>query len=196
VPGAIFDAQRIGFMEVLQMYERRGGSVFGAFLLGGIVGAVLGLLFAPRSGAETREMLTERANDYWGQANEMYSTGVNKVGDAMETGRSSATERSEQLRGKIDEARARLQDQVARSAETAKGKIAETAPVVKDVVDKAAEGTKSGVDFATGKAHEGLDFVSRSLSGGAEQAEAEAPEAAAETGEEPEAAKTSNSNEA
>ena len=143
------------------MYERRGGSVFGAFLFGGLIGAVLGLLFAPRSGMETREMLTDRANDYWGQAGEMYATGVDRVGDVMDSGKVTASEKSEQLRSKIDEARARLQEQVAKSAEVAKDKISDATPVVKDAVDKAAEGTKSGVDMAASKAHEGLDFVAR-----------------------------------
>ena len=134
------------------MYERRGGSVFGAFLLGGLIGAVLGLLFAPRSGSETREILTDRANDYWGQAGEMYATGVDKVGEVVDSSKVTATEKSEQLREKIDEARARLQEQVAKSAEVAKDKLTDAAPAVKDAVDKAAEGTKSGVDFAHGKA--------------------------------------------
>ena len=143
------------------MYERRGGSVFGAFVLGGLIGAVLGLLFAPRRGSETREMLTDRANDYWGQAGEMYATGVDRVNETVDSGKVTATEKSEQLRTKIDEARTRLQEQVAKSAETAKDKLSDVTPAVKDVVDKAAEGTKSGVDMAAGKAHEGLDYVAK-----------------------------------
>jgi gas vesicle protein len=143
------------------MYERRGGSVFGAFLLGGLIGAVLALLFAPRSGQETREILSEKANDYWGGAGEMYASGKEKVASAVDTGRQTATEKSEQLRSKIDEARGRLQDQVAKSAEVARDKIADTTPAVKGAVDKAAEGTKGGVDAAASKAHETLDFVAK-----------------------------------
>jgi gas vesicle protein len=155
------------------MYERRGGSPFGAFLLGGLIGAVLALLFAPRTGQETREMLTDRANEYWGQAGDMYNTGVEKVGEVVDTGAVTATEKSEQLRGKIDEARARLQEQVAKSADMAKDKINDATPAVKDAVDKAAEGTKTGVDFAAGKAHEGLDFVAKNLVPGEEMADDE-----------------------
>ncbi|MDA2912945.1 YtxH domain-containing protein [Acidobacteriia bacterium AH_259_A11_L15] len=40
---------------------RNGGSNFGYFLAGLGIGAVIGLLFAPRSGEETREYLRERA---------------------------------------------------------------------------------------------------------------------------------------
>lgn len=143
------------------MDERRTSSGFGTFLLGGLFGAVLALLFAPRTGKETREMLAEKANNYWGQAGDMYATGVDKVTGAVDTGTTTASEKGEQLRAKIDEARSRLQNQVAKSAETAKGKVADATPAVKDVVDKAAEGTKSGVEFAAGKATEGLDYVAK-----------------------------------
>jgi gas vesicle protein len=154
------------------MYERRGGSVFGAFLIGGLIGAVLGLLFAPRSGKETRDMLGDKANDYWGEAGEMYSQGMEKVGAAVDTGKQTASEKSEQLRSKIDEARERLQEQVAKSAEVARDKVAETTPAVHDAigkaaestkagVDKAAEGTKSGFGAAAGKTADTLDFVAK-----------------------------------
>lgn len=147
------------------MYERRGCSGFGAFLFGGLLGAIVALLFAPRSGRETREMLTDKANEYWGQAGELYTTGVEKVTEAVDVGTATAGEKGEQLKAKIDEARARLQEQVAKSAETAKGRVAEGTPAVKEAVDKAAAGTKSGVDFAAGKAAEGLDFVAKRAAG-------------------------------
>ena len=156
------------------MYDdgRHGGSVFGAFLLGGIVGAVLGLLFAPRSGQETREMLAEKADEYWGEAGEFYETGMEKVtevvatgrekvSEAVSTGKETAAEKGEVLRSKIDEARVRLQEQVAKSTESAKGKVAEFEPAAKDVVDKAAEATKSGVETAAAKAQDTLDFVAK-----------------------------------
>jgi gas vesicle protein len=143
------------------MYERRGGSVFGAFLIGGLIGAVLGLLFAPRSGKETRDMLGEKANDYWGEAGEMYSQGMEKVGAAVDTGKQTASEKSEQLRSKIDEARERLQEQVAKSAEVARDKVSETTPAVHDAIDKAAESTKAGVGAAAGKTADTLDFVAK-----------------------------------
>jgi gas vesicle protein len=40
-----------------------GGGVLMAFVLGGITGAALALLLAPRSGAETREYLEERLRE-------------------------------------------------------------------------------------------------------------------------------------
>jgi len=44
--------------------DRNGASgVILSFLLGGLAGAALAILFAPRSGKETREMLGERVRD-------------------------------------------------------------------------------------------------------------------------------------
>jgi len=148
------------------MYEyRRGGSVFGAFLLGGLVGAALGLLFAPRSGKETRDVIAARAEEYWGQGVDLYHTGVERAGEVYEQGRETVTVKGEELRGRIDEARGRWQEKVAKSAETAGDKVADVVPAAKEAVDKAADATKGGIDTAGGKAQESLDFVSRKAKG-------------------------------
>jgi gas vesicle protein len=40
-----------------------GASIILSFLLGGLTGAALAILFAPRSGQETRDMLSERLRE-------------------------------------------------------------------------------------------------------------------------------------
>ena len=45
------------------MSENNSGDVLLAFLLGGIVGAAIGILYAPRSGKETREKLHGLTDD-------------------------------------------------------------------------------------------------------------------------------------
>jgi gas vesicle protein len=45
------------------MREGNGGDKFLYFLAGAGIGAVLGLLFAPKSGRETREMIARTATD-------------------------------------------------------------------------------------------------------------------------------------
>lgn len=49
------------------------GNKFGAFLAGGLAGAALALLYAPRSGRETRSLVTERVGAAWGEAQEFGS---------------------------------------------------------------------------------------------------------------------------
>ncbi len=159
------------------MYDyRRGGSVFGAFLLGGLVGAVLGLLFAPRSGKETRELIADKAEEYWGEGLEMYESGREKVVEVYSAGKEKVAESSEQLRSKIDEARERLQEQVAKSAEVGREKVSEVVPAVKEAVDKAAGAAKTGVDAVGSKAADTLDFVAKKAHG------SEAPAATADAG--------------
>ena len=45
------------------MEENRGSSFFSGFLWGAVVGFVLGVLYAPRSGVETREILKEKTKE-------------------------------------------------------------------------------------------------------------------------------------
>lgn len=42
----------------------------GAFVVGGLVGAAVALLYAPRTGVETRAMVSERMGSAWGGAQE------------------------------------------------------------------------------------------------------------------------------
>jgi gas vesicle protein len=54
-------------MEEKVIIVKQGGS-FGAFVRGAIIGAALALLLAPRSGEETREILTERGAEMYDKA--------------------------------------------------------------------------------------------------------------------------------
>ena len=132
------------------MYDyRRGEGILGAFLLGGIVGAVLGLLFSPRSGRENREFIGAKADEYWGEGKEFY-----------ETSRSKVLDETEEMRVKVDAARDRLKEQVETVTQQAKGKIQEVAPVARDAVTRAGESVKSGVGTVETKAQGVLDKLS------------------------------------
>jgi len=142
------------------MYDyRRGESILGAFLLGGVVGAVLGLLFAPKSGKESRAILTAKAEEYWGEGKEYYETGREKVAEVYESGREKASETAEELKLKIDAARDRLREQVETVSHQAKEKVVEYAPAAKETVHKVGEAVKSGVETAESKAEVLLDKV-------------------------------------
>jgi len=131
------------------MYDhRRGESLLGAFLLGGIVGAVLGLLFSPRSGKENREFIAAKADEYWGEGREFY-----------ETSRAKVLDETEEMRVKIDSARERLKEQVGTVTQQAKEKVQQIAPATKDVIGKASESVKSGIDAAESKAQGALDKI-------------------------------------
>lgn len=46
------------------------GKGIGAFIIGGLVGAGIALLYAPRAGEETRNMVSAKVSETWGQAQE------------------------------------------------------------------------------------------------------------------------------
>jgi gas vesicle protein len=45
------------------MSNNNGGDVFSSFLLGGIIGAAIGILFAPATGKKTRRQVNEWIED-------------------------------------------------------------------------------------------------------------------------------------
>lgn len=55
------------------------GLVFLSFIVGGIVGSILGILFAPKAGAETREDIAKFAADFKDETEKVTKTAVEKI---------------------------------------------------------------------------------------------------------------------
>jgi gas vesicle protein len=94
------------------MSDDRGGSTFLAFLMGGLTGAALALLFAPRSGRETREILNEklregadRSKDLREQARERGKAIMEEAGEYVERGREVMADRKGRLAAAFDAGR-------------------------------------------------------------------------------------------
>jgi gas vesicle protein len=83
--------------------ERDGGAGFGAVLLGALLGLAAGMLFAPRSGAETRRMLSKRLEE----AKDLAEETVERVGEAGPTRSARRAEARGDLERRLAEARAR-----------------------------------------------------------------------------------------
>ena len=106
-----------------------------SFVWGGIVGLAIGVLYAPKSGKETRDELKQRADEYLEQGLEGYEVQKDRVLEAVEAGRQSAADKSEELRGKVQETRDKLRAQVDLAAETAKEKINAATGKVREITD-------------------------------------------------------------
>ncbi|MDI6641918.1 MAG: YtxH domain-containing protein [Elusimicrobiota bacterium] len=65
------------------MAEKNSGETILAFLLGGIIGACLGILFAPNSGKETRRKLKVLLEDLGEKAEDWIEEGKEKVEDVV-----------------------------------------------------------------------------------------------------------------
>lgn len=104
------------------------------FLLGGAVGAVVALMFAPKSGRELRGDIAdaarqgantarERAGDYYeqtrGRATEFYSTAAERAGEIAQTARQAAVRRTETLSAAIDAGKRAYSDEKRRTESSA-----------------------------------------------------------------------------
>lgn len=79
-----------------------GGSKFGYFLAGLGIGAVVALLFAPRSGEETREYLRERVDDLRDDTKRRLGELREKAGDYAEKGKEFVSRQRESLEAALE----------------------------------------------------------------------------------------------
>jgi gas vesicle protein len=98
------------------MADNSGGDKFLYFMTGAGIGAVLALLFAPKSGRETRDLLTKTATDSREFVTNKYSEGKQYVGDTKQ----KVTEDFNTFLDKSKEAVARQKEQLAAAFEAGK----------------------------------------------------------------------------
>jgi gas vesicle protein len=100
------------------MSDDRGSNTLLAFLLGGIAGAAVALLYAPRSGRETREMLgeklregAERGKELGNQAREKGRAILDEAGEYMDRGREVMDDRKGRLAAAFEAGRQAYRDE-------------------------------------------------------------------------------------
>ena len=76
--------------------------------VGAAIGVAAGLLLAPRSGSETRDMMSDAANDAWDSAHDAYDQAVFQARASAADLGSVADVTSDELRAKVDQARERM----------------------------------------------------------------------------------------
>ena len=96
-------------------------------VIGAAVGAVAGLLLAPRSGAETRAMAADAMNDAWDSAVDTYEQGARTV-----------TEYIGNLRPQVDAARERMAQVRSSLSDTVTTSSAPVSDAVRSAVDQAS----------------------------------------------------------
>ena len=113
--------------------------------LGAAAGMVLGVMYAPRSGSETRAMAADMANDAWDSARDMYEQGVDQARTAASDFSAAADVKTDELRAKVDAARERM-DQLREQLNDAVsgGKVTPAADVVVEAV--APETVEAGAE--------------------------------------------------
>ena len=97
------------------MSEENGGTQLGFFLAGLGIGAVLALLFAPRSGKETRDMIVEKAEE----GRDFVKTKTEEIRkqaeDAVEKGKDLVSKQKELLSAALEAGKQAYQDEKAKA---------------------------------------------------------------------------------
>jgi gas vesicle protein len=135
-------------LEDYTMSEERGVAkgLFLGFLAGGIVGGVLALLYAPKSGKELRQDISNKKDEMLDDAGEYLDIAKHKAQDIINEGKKRSEELISDAKKKagnlLDDANNILnvaKEKTSTSYETAKTKIADESAKVKDAI-------KAGVD--------------------------------------------------
>jgi len=128
-----------------EVFELKNGAW--SFIVGCLVGAAVGILYAPKAGKETREDVSAWLDENFEQGRESYEAQRERVLKAVETGRENVAQKSDEVRIKIEQAKERLKEQVDQATESAREKINEAANRAQSLVGKEQE-KKSATESA------------------------------------------------
>ena len=112
------------------MSERNGDLLKGLFI-GGLIGVVAGILYAPKSGKETREDIVRATEDLLSRAKDEYEKAVEKSKAAYE----AAVERLKNLELSTKEKVHEIEGKVSEFASQSAEKIADNKNRLKNAID-------------------------------------------------------------
>lgn len=144
-------------MEDITMSENgfERDSFFKGFLIGGIVGAVVALLYAPKSGKELRSDIVRKSEEAVEGSKRLYNDAKAKaqaiISDAVEKAQALKEEAAEHLataRQKAEAILSEAEHKVDELGESAKGFISDTKSEVFKKKDKLSKAVGAGVDAA------------------------------------------------
>ena len=118
-------------------------------IIGGAIGAVVGLLYAPKSGRETREELSGKVDDMYRQARDEYEDALSKARQSYEATLQRLNDLEADARSRYDDMKAGAEDLL----EDAESGVEEGKSRLKDAID-AAKTAFNGEQPANGEAGE------------------------------------------
>jgi gas vesicle protein len=109
----------------MQHATRSGMSVVTGLLVGGLIGAGVALLMAPRSGEETRAEIRDKAMEYRDRTKDVVNETVSQARSKADELKEGVLEKAEDLKRRGKQTAAQQLDHMAQAAETGKSKVQE-----------------------------------------------------------------------
>jgi gas vesicle protein len=113
----------------------KNGDLLKGLIIGGLIGAVLGILYAPKSGKETREDIANKADELLTKAKEEYEKTVEKSKAVYEAAVERLKEVEVSAKEKVEEIEGKVSEFAQQSAET----VAENKNRLKKAIDAGVE---------------------------------------------------------
>jgi gas vesicle protein len=105
------------------MGNERGDAAgyLGWFFLGGVIGAAAGLLLAPRTGRETRELLAERGTEVARRAQAFAHEAQGRAGEWIDKSRELFEEQTQRIMSAFEAGREAMREEIRKGAEPPRG---------------------------------------------------------------------------
>ena len=98
--------------------SEKNSDLLKGLIIGGLIGAAVGVLYAPKSGKETREDIAQTTEELLNKAKEEYEKAVAKSQLVYESALKSLHELELSAKGKVEEVESKVTEFAHQSAET------------------------------------------------------------------------------
>ena len=121
------------------MCQHHHGEGIATFILGALIGAAVGLLYAPAKGETTRRKLKRWAEETYENGKEELAARTEELRDKFSAHAEKAKERAAELKEKIAEKAEDIKQRALESSEELRGKAADELEKAAEKLDKAAK---------------------------------------------------------
>ena len=112
-------------VEAIRQRTNPAKPILGGFLVGSVIGVATALLFAPRSGEDTRAEIRDKAVELRDRTTETVKDTVSQAKSKASELKDTVVEKAEQLKERGKHTISRKLDEVSEAAETGKQKVNE-----------------------------------------------------------------------
>ena len=123
----------------------RGDDFIKGLIVGGLIGAVIGILYAPKSGKETREEICRKTDELMAKAKKEYEFALEKSKKAYEAAVLHLRQMETTAKEKVDE----MEEKVGEFAERGKETLQDTKSRLKKAIDAGVEAFKEEKERAS-----------------------------------------------